>query len=272
MSDKQVIGTCSLCGGPVEQHTYLHIVGPFPPAECRTCGAKAAPNYGRVIPMEPRRKDPSIPEGVKERLRRTPFAPPPLHWLVVLMIAVTAPVFAQSSWVGVYRVDGANMDGGHYTGAVQVEAIPDSKLYMLTWSMDAKPCDGDDCMLGVGYEHDGTLVVIGQNTHMFASFKRDINDFYRTQHGLWMIPGLSEPLHEDWTRTDYKKLKDAIKPVPTHGSQREAITGVDGTCEPHEVFTRPDGTLEVHGPGCNPPVIVGDHAIVDTDGNGKVWK
>ena len=53
MSDKQVVGKCSLCGGRVMQYKVLWIVGPFPPAECEKCGAVEAPR-GPVIPMEPK--------------------------------------------------------------------------------------------------------------------------------------------------------------------------------------------------------------------------
>lgn len=53
MSEKTVIGTCSVCGGPVEQYRYLHMVGPFPPAQCGWCGAVEAKPYGTVIPMRP---------------------------------------------------------------------------------------------------------------------------------------------------------------------------------------------------------------------------
>jgi hypothetical protein len=60
MSEKIVIGTCSLCGGPVEQYAYLFIVGPFPPAECRSCGAKEKQGHGPVIPMT------SMPELSKD--------------------------------------------------------------------------------------------------------------------------------------------------------------------------------------------------------------
>ena len=52
MSEKQVIGGCSSCGGPVEQYTVLHIVGPFPPPQCRNCGAVMKHPYGRTIEME----------------------------------------------------------------------------------------------------------------------------------------------------------------------------------------------------------------------------
>lgn len=50
--NKRIIGTCSLCGGPVEQYTVLHIVGPFPPAQCRNCGATEKPRHGQVIETE----------------------------------------------------------------------------------------------------------------------------------------------------------------------------------------------------------------------------
>lgn len=49
--NEQIIGTCSICGGPV----YTH-VGPWhgvipPPKWCGSCGAK--PSYGPTIPMKP---------------------------------------------------------------------------------------------------------------------------------------------------------------------------------------------------------------------------
>jgi len=49
-----VIGTCSICGGRVMQYSVLHIVGPFPPAECESCGATERQG-GTFIEMEPKR-------------------------------------------------------------------------------------------------------------------------------------------------------------------------------------------------------------------------
>lgn len=47
------IGTCSICGGAVT--TPMHWGGLFPPIPtCKDCGAIAQPNYGAVIPMQPR--------------------------------------------------------------------------------------------------------------------------------------------------------------------------------------------------------------------------
>lgn len=46
-----VIGTCSLCGGPVSAPSQWY--GIFPPTpQCAQCGATAASN-GPVIPMTP---------------------------------------------------------------------------------------------------------------------------------------------------------------------------------------------------------------------------
>lgn len=53
MDNRQVIGRCSLCGGRVLQHPFLHIVGPFPQAECERCGA-VEEGRGPIIPMQPR--------------------------------------------------------------------------------------------------------------------------------------------------------------------------------------------------------------------------
>jgi len=45
------MGSCSICGGRVLQYSSLCIVGPFPPAQCESCGAVEMP--GPVIPMRP---------------------------------------------------------------------------------------------------------------------------------------------------------------------------------------------------------------------------
>jgi hypothetical protein len=48
----RIIGTCSLCGGPVTVPTvWMGVVSPTP--TCSDCGATAVP--GPVIPMTPRR-------------------------------------------------------------------------------------------------------------------------------------------------------------------------------------------------------------------------
>ena len=56
MSQKTTIGTCGNCGGPVEQFTYLHTTGPWPPPKCVRCGAVPADPYGPRIPMRPKAK------------------------------------------------------------------------------------------------------------------------------------------------------------------------------------------------------------------------
>lgn len=42
------VGTCSLCGGPVE--VPAHMINPVP--VCRTCGAIARVPHGPVVEME----------------------------------------------------------------------------------------------------------------------------------------------------------------------------------------------------------------------------
>ena len=54
--DVKVVGTCSLCGGPVVVPRIWWGVGPFPPPRCQNCGAVAKEDHGPVIPMEPRRE------------------------------------------------------------------------------------------------------------------------------------------------------------------------------------------------------------------------
>ncbi len=47
-----IVGTCSICRGPVEVPEYW--MGSIRPQErCSRCGATGAPNYGPVIPMTP---------------------------------------------------------------------------------------------------------------------------------------------------------------------------------------------------------------------------
>ena len=49
----RIIGTCSLCGGAVFVYTALAKVGPMPPPQCASCGARKRQPHGQVIPMEP---------------------------------------------------------------------------------------------------------------------------------------------------------------------------------------------------------------------------
>jgi hypothetical protein len=58
MRDK-VVGTCGNCGGRVLNYSILHIVGPFPPGICESCGAEEATS-GPVLPMKPTRPKPSL--------------------------------------------------------------------------------------------------------------------------------------------------------------------------------------------------------------------
>ena len=46
------IGTCSLCGGPVQTPEKTNTSVP-PTPTCARCGAKKRSNYGQVIDMEP---------------------------------------------------------------------------------------------------------------------------------------------------------------------------------------------------------------------------
>lgn len=47
-----VIGTCSICGGPVAVETVSWSVTP-PTPRCLNCGAVKAETYGPEIPMRP---------------------------------------------------------------------------------------------------------------------------------------------------------------------------------------------------------------------------
>lgn len=52
MYDKVVLGTCSLCGGPVSVPAVWHGIVP-PKPRCEQCGAVKADEYGEVIKMRP---------------------------------------------------------------------------------------------------------------------------------------------------------------------------------------------------------------------------
>ena len=52
MYNKIVLGTCSLCGGPVSVPAVWHGVIP-PTPTCERCGAVKADTYGEVIQMRP---------------------------------------------------------------------------------------------------------------------------------------------------------------------------------------------------------------------------
>lgn len=52
---KKVVGTCSLCSGPVEVPAIWHGVNP-PEKKCAKCGAVAA-DHGPVIKMRPMNKE-----------------------------------------------------------------------------------------------------------------------------------------------------------------------------------------------------------------------
>ena len=47
----QTVGTCSICGGPVQYPMHWGGSTP-PPIACAHCGAKPKSAYGPVIPME----------------------------------------------------------------------------------------------------------------------------------------------------------------------------------------------------------------------------
>jgi len=52
----QTVGTCSICGGPVQ--VPMHWGGTQPPKpRCSSCGAVMRNAYGPTIPMEPAKSD-----------------------------------------------------------------------------------------------------------------------------------------------------------------------------------------------------------------------
>lgn len=128
--------------------------------------------------------------------------------MIVLWLAWALPAAAQSpstSWEGIYRVNGVNPNGGTYSGAVQIARSPEfNLLYELTWMLDAIP--DQVAMTGIGYEHDGFLIVAGTSAPMLASYNKD-------GQGLWTAPHLSGPTCENLTRTHYETLEDALRPM-----------------------------------------------------------
>lgn len=49
-ANQTIVGTCSICSGPVCVPTAYHSIVP-PVPKCNDCGATAKRNYGPVIPM-----------------------------------------------------------------------------------------------------------------------------------------------------------------------------------------------------------------------------
>lgn len=54
MTDGKTIGTCSICGGPVQVPAVFWGVNP-PPPTCAKCGAVKKGGHGPTIDMEPKR-------------------------------------------------------------------------------------------------------------------------------------------------------------------------------------------------------------------------
>lgn len=50
-ANQTIVGTCSICSGPVCVPTAYHSIVP-PVPKCADCGASAKRNYGPVVPME----------------------------------------------------------------------------------------------------------------------------------------------------------------------------------------------------------------------------
>lgn len=67
MSDRIHVGTCSECGGRVLQYKALLIVGPFPPANCESCGAVEESNKP-IRKMKPIAKKETIGVNIFEQL------------------------------------------------------------------------------------------------------------------------------------------------------------------------------------------------------------
>lgn len=57
--NETVLGTCSICGGPVVVPTVYHSVNrPIP--KCKHCGAIEKQNFGPIIPMIPPKPQPKF--------------------------------------------------------------------------------------------------------------------------------------------------------------------------------------------------------------------
>lgn len=121
--------------------------------------------------------------------------------ITIALILVTSTAYSADRWTGVYTTAGQDVDGTPYTGFVEIAPIPDTTLYNLRW---------DSGVFGVGYEHDGVLIVIGANQPFFASYKKD-------GKGLWLTPGLTSPRPERLTKTKAKTLEEIapVRPGPT---------------------------------------------------------
>jgi len=144
--------------------------------------------------------------------------------LVMLTIASLCGIaldtaFASGSWTGVYRVEGANPDGSTYTGAAEIRPVADTEFYQVAWVIDTEP--GEIAMVAFGFVYEDRLVLNGLQAPMPVVIKS--NGDVR-----WAIPGTKTPGREKFTRTNFKTLPEAVRPVPTrrapvaNRNQREA--------------------------------------------------
>ena len=130
--------------------------------------------------------------------------------LVMIVVSVQQkPAQAAPVWEGVYRVTGENQDGSTYAGAVQVVRWHQegSDLYYATWMLD-----GHDQLteraFGLAYGEHLALTSVDHSLPMLFTASGD---------GRWAFPDptLKNALREQWTRTAFKTLPEAVRPQAT---------------------------------------------------------
>ena len=124
---------------------------------------------------------------------------------LVTLSLVGCAVQAAPPWEGVYRVDGINPNGSTYTGAAQIVRIPGTELYQIGWILDGQP--DDLFMTAVGFVFEDRLIAGGLQSPLPMAFNRNGD-------GRWATPGDTSKIgHERLTRTEFKTLPEAVKPV-----------------------------------------------------------
>jgi len=123
--------------------------------------------------------------------------------VVFVVFMAWASVLQAADWAGIYRMEGKNPDGTTYSGAVEIQAVPETALFQITWMLDGH----DGVMLVVfGFEFDGQLHGSGVEGPMAFALKADGD-------ARWAIPtaAFTSLGVEKLTRVKVLKLKDALR-------------------------------------------------------------
>lgn len=130
--------------------------------------------------------------------------------VIALLIAfgcATAHAQERDRWSGVYQVEGQNPgDKKTYTGWLQIERVPQSAQYRLTWRLNED--DGSvSTVRAFGFEDDERLIVASMHGPMPMVLRQNLE--MRWMH--LQSPNLGR---EKLTRTKHKSLEEIPLPRP----------------------------------------------------------